>query len=543
MARAKKADAPLVQAEPTTGRPRRRRQYEGARVGRLSADWVTSSTSADAEINGSLVRLRDRARQLVRDNDYARAALRAVVNNVVGTGIRMQAQVPMQRGRGRLDQGTNDRIETAWARWGQKAVCHTGGTLSWPDIERLVVRAAAEAGEVFVRLVPQAFGGGRAPLALEVIEADLLDERVDGTGGVPGQRTGGEWRLGVHVDDWQRPIEYAFLATHPGDARGRGVAARHVLVPAEQIIHLRVTERPGQTRGVTWFASAIKQLHQLAGYAEAEVVRARAASSLMGFITTDGDAAGESLGEEVEGEYVTQFEPGVFKTLFAGQDVKVPQLDAPDGQFEPFVRAMLRSMAAGLGVSYESISKDFSQTNYSSSRLSLLEEREQWRALQQQLIRDLHQPVFRAWLRAAVGSGELSLPGYSTSPERYEEAVKFVPRGWEFVDPQKEISAYHDAVRNGFMTRAEVVMSRGGDWNETIQTLANEKADLDELGLVLDTDPSQVSGAGITQARPAGSVLPQDPRDATESSSDPSSDSSAPADPSSNSSDATDESA
>jgi lambda family phage portal protein len=321
------------------------------------------------------------------------------------------------------------------------------------------------------------------------------------------------------------------------------VAARHVLVPAEQIIHLRVTERPGQTRGVTWFASAIKQLHQLAGYAEAEVVRARAASSLMGFITTDGDAAGESLGEEVEGEYVTQFEPGVFKTLFAGQDVKVPQLDAPDGQFEPFVRAMLRSMAAGLGVSYESISKDFSQTNYSSSRLSLLEEREQWRALQQQLIRDLHQPVFRAWLRAAVGSGELSLPGYSTSPERYEEAVKFVPRGWEFVDPQKEISAYHDAVRNGFMTRAEVVMSRGGDWNETIQTLANEKADLDELGLVLDTDPSQVSGAGITQARPAGSVLPQDPRDATESSSDPSSDSSAPADPSSNSSDATDESA
>jgi lambda family phage portal protein len=532
MARAKKASggriasgteqlrSQAVEAIPTTSKPRRR-QYEGARVGRLTADWVTSSTSADAEINSSLVRLRDRARQLVRDNDYARAALRAVVNNVVGTGIRMQAQVPMLRGKGRLDQATNDRIEAAWARWGRKETCHTGGTLSWPDIERLVIRAMAEAGEVFVRLVPQPFGGGQTPLALEVIEADLLDERVDGAGGIRGQIQGGEWRLGVHQDDWGRPIEYAFLQTHPGDARGRAVAARHVLVPAEQIIHLRVTERPGQSRGVTWFASAIKQLHQLAGYAEAEVVRARAASSLMGFITTDGDAAGESLGEEVEGEYVTQFEPGVFKTLFPGQGVTVPQLDAPDGQFEPFVRVMLQSMAAGLGVSFESVSKDFSRTNYSSSRMSLLEERENWRALQQQLIRDLHQPVFRAWMRAAVGSGDLSLPGYSASPERYEEAVKWVPRGWEWVDPTKEGAAYRMAVRDGFMTQAEVVMSRGGDYQELLQSRAAELTQCDDLGLVFDTDPRQTTGAGISQAVATGQV-DSTPDAAADSAADPS---------------------
>jgi lambda family phage portal protein len=517
----KKATPHAVEATPTTRRPRRgRRIYQGAQVGRLTADWVTSSTSADAEIAASLVRLRDRARQLVRDNDYARAAVRAVRDNVVGTGIKLQAQVPMLRGRGRLDQATNDRIEAAWARWGRAETCHTAGRLSWPDIERLAIGACAEAGEVFVRMVPQAFGGGRAQLALEVLEADLLDETVDGAGGIPGQLAGGSWRMGVHVDDWGRPLEYAFLTHHPGDRRGGPIGRRHVLVPAEQVIHLAILERPSQTRGVSWFASAIKQLHQLAGYSEAEVVRARASASLMGFVTTDGELAGETLGEEIEGEYVSQFEPGVIKTLFPGQAITVPDLNAPDGQFEPFVRVMLRAMATGLGVSYESISNDYSQTNYSSSRLSLLAEREHWRSLQQYLIRELHSRVFRAWLRAAVAAGELTLPGYDAAPERYEEAVRFVPRGWDFVDPQKEGAAYRAAVRDGFMSHSEVVASRGGDYQELLQARAAELAQCDELGLVFDTDPRVTTGAGISQAVATGQV---------DSSGDPAADSSTPA--------------
>ena len=76
--------------------------FAGAQASRLTADWVTSVTSADQEIKGSLKRLRSRSRQLVRDNDYAKSAIRVVRNNVVGTGVRLQAQVMRQRG-GRLD--------------------------------------------------------------------------------------------------------------------------------------------------------------------------------------------------------------------------------------------------------------------------------------------------------------------------------------------------------------------------------------------------------------------------------------------------------
>jgi lambda family phage portal protein len=479
------------------------RMYEGAKISRLTADWLAAGTSADAEIWSSLTRLRNRARQVIRDSDHARAAIRTIRNNVIGCGIRFQSQVLMPRtrnGKPRLNQPLNEMIERKKRQWERRQTFHTGGTLSKHQMARLAIGSAAESGEVFVRIVRQPFGGGRIPLALEMIEADQLDETVDSAGVVPGQMySGGEWRMGVHVDEWARPVEYAFLTKHPGDTRGNASTRQRVIVPAADIIHLMVPERPNQTRAVSWFASAIKQLHHLAGYQESEVVRARAASSLMGFITTS-EGAGEELGEEVvDGEHVTQFEPGVFKTLYAGQQVTIPDLHAPDGQFEPFVRAMLRAMAAGLGVSYESISKDFSQSNYSSSRLSILEDREGWKALQLWWIELFEERIHQEFLRAAVNVGELSLPGYEQEPERYEMACKFVPRGWEWVDPEKEGRAYRDAVRNGFMTQAEVVMTRGGDYHELIEQRAAELKEQQELGLVFDTNAELVNQKGDEQ--------------------------------------------
>ncbi len=471
----------------------RRRMYQGAMVSRLTSDWVTSSTSADAEIKGSLPRLRNRSRQLVRDNDYARQAVRAVKNNVVGTGIRMQAQVRMVRGGGRLDQTVNEAIERAWKQWGRKQTCHTGGRLSWHDMERLVIGSMCESGEVFIRKVRQPFGGGRVPFALEVIESDLLDDTYTGKSTVDGN----EWRMGVECDKWGRPVQYAFLSKHPGDAPFQGQPGpRHKLIPADEIIHLYLCDRPGQTRGVPWLATAIQRLHHLAGYEEAEVIRARASSALMGFITSD---EGELQGDAVyDGERVSNFEPGVFKYLAPGESVTVPQLDAPDGQFEPFLRAMLRAMAAGVGCSYESISRDFSQANYSSSRLSLLEDRDHWRALQAYLIENLHQPVFEAWLEMAVLSGTLALPFYETDPERYRQ-IRWMPRGWAWVDPAKEVQAYKDAVRCGFKTLGEVVAEQGGDLEELLTARAAELEMADELDLMFDTDPHEVNAAGTEQ--------------------------------------------
>ena len=211
MSKRRKPTPPPVATGPT---PMRRRAYEGAVMNRLTADWVTSSTSADAEIDGSLVRLRNRTRQLCRDNAYARQALRAIGLNIIGQGIRMQARVP---GAGNMpDQRASAAIEQLWRRWTRHDYCHCAGRLAFEEIARLAVQAMAESGDVFIRLVPQAFGRSPVPLGLEVLEADLVDEgKTEGP-----DRDGNEWRLGVRVNRWGRPIAYRFRTRHPGDVAG-----------------------------------------------------------------------------------------------------------------------------------------------------------------------------------------------------------------------------------------------------------------------------------------------------------------------------------
>jgi lambda family phage portal protein len=488
----------------TPAAPRRgRRAYEGALVSRLTADWVTSSTSADAEIDGSLVRLRNRSRQLLRDNPYVQAARRAIVTNVIGRGIRMQSRVPMVRGGGRLDKPTNDRIEAWWRRYCRKEHIHAAGKLSFARILRQSMAAVPESGEVFIRLVPEAFGNSDTPLGLEILEADLCDE----THTVGPDANGLEWRMGVQVNRWGRPTAYRFRLRHPGDVSGAvGYSTRDV--PAEQIIHLFIPERPGQTRGVPMFASSIKRMHHVAGFEEAEVVGKRARSSLMGFIQSP---EGELVGDGVEdGERLTNFEPGVFKHLAPGESITVPQLGNADTEYEAFLRPMLRSLAAGSGVPYPTVSADYSQSNYSSSRLERLEVLELWRSLQDWIIEDVCQVVFERAMAAAVGAGTLQLPGYDLAPERYE-AVKWFPRGWEFVDPQKEAAANRDLVRSGFTTQAQVVAQQGGDLEDLLLARAAEVERAEQLGIQFDTNPADDLQGGSPDAEPETDDEPEDP--------------------------------
>ena len=131
-------------------------------------------------------------------------------------------------------------------------------------------------------------------------------------------------------------------------------------------------------------------------------------------------------------------------------------------------------------------------TNYSSSRLSLLEERENWRILQAWVIESFHQRVLEAWMDLAVLSGGLSLPLYESDPDRYRQ-VRWMPRGWSWVDPQKEITALREAEMAGYVTKAEIIAEQGGDIEEVFQQRRRELDLAEELDLTFDTSAPQPS--------------------------------------------------
>lgn len=490
------------QIAPPAAAPARRiskRMYAGAAFNRLTMDWIAPSSAADTEIHTSLRPLRNRARELERDNDYAKNVVRLFKNNVVGQGIAFQSQVMMRRG-GKLDEPTNTAIEKAWKRWCRKEFCSVNGRLSFTAIQRMAVAAQPTSGELLVRMVKRPFGGGRVPLALEVIEADQLADnysvgRGEGTNMI---------KMGVEMDAWNRPVAYWLYPRHPGDFMFSGQPATNRLlrVPAEEVLHLYLCEdRPIMTRGVPGFHTALKRLNNMGGYEEAEIVAARASACIMGFIQSPDSDALATDGIQ-DGERVSNLGAGEIKELAPGEIFNGFSPNRPNSAMEPFMRFMLRGMAAGVGVSYESVSRDYSQSNYSSSRLALLDDRDSWRVLQDWLIADLCQPVFETWLEMAVLSGELTLPSYDVDAEAYQ-SCRWLARGWSYIDPLKEAMADKMRVRCGFSTVADVVAAQGGDYEDVFRQRRRELDLASDYQLVLETDPAQVNDKGQAQPLPA----------------------------------------
>lgn len=462
------------------------RRYDGAAMNRLTADWVSGSTSADSELLSNLRLLRNRSRDLVRNNDYARGAIRTIVNNVVGKGVKLQSQVKKRRGK--LDEDANTQIEDLWKLWKQGKHCHTAGTLCFEDIERLIMRSIVESGEVLIRLVTKSFDGSPIPLALEIIEADqLYDDFSSGKALVSGNK---RIRMGVETDEWKRPVAYWCYRNHPGDYQfsGNGASDSLVRIPAEEILHLYVCDRPGQTRGVPWFHSALQRLRNVGGYEEAELIAARAQAAVMGFIEIP-EPASVLADDSTSTQNLRSLEPGAIELLAPGEKFSGFSPTRPGNGFDPFIKLMLRGVATGIGMSYESLTRDLSQVNYSSARIGMLDDRDNWRILQDWLIKNFHQPVYERWLEMAVLAGAVNLPGYEINPCLYC-CPKFTPRGFDWVDPAKEINASKEAIRAGLSTLSNELASKGIDFEELFEERRRELDLAESLKLNFDTDPA-----------------------------------------------------
>jgi lambda family phage portal protein len=493
-----------------------RRQYAAARNTRFTAGWGNSDTSADAELVTSLTQMRARSRALVRDASYAKRAKTVIVNNVIGSGIGMQAQVMSSRGK--LNDRVNEEIEEMWEWWTEAENCHTGGRLAFPSIERANMGQTFEAGEVYIRLHMQPFGGMGFPLALELIEAERLAD--DLSMGTPGLAPGNHYRLGVECDQYYRPVAYYIRTRHRGELRFSDYGPTGIeRVPASQIIPLAVIDRWPQTRGEPWMHPAALRLNDMDGYSEAEIERARSQAVRMGIIETPEDA--DSYAEQMpDGSFEMELAPGVVEKLGPGEKWIDSSPSAPNPQLDPFMRYMLREVAAGVGLSYESISRDYSKSNYSSSRLALLEDRDLWRFYQSWFIRDFRKKVHRIWLQQAVFGGfikSISMVEYANNPAKFE-SVLFKPRGWSWIDPTSEVEAYTEAVKQGFTTLTDVIAqtANGADIEDVIRVRARELEMIRAAGLVFETSPEIYTASAnkaIAEAEAAASKDPPDKQD------------------------------
>ncbi len=432
--------------------------FDGAGVHRLLLDWIAQTRSADEEVRGDLRMLRARARELGRNNSYVKRYFRMLATNVVGPmGIKLQAQV---RKGDQPATKTNAVIDAAWNNWASAPVT-VDGRLTLRRFEKLILKTVACDGEAFVRLW-RGFDGNAYGLALQAIDADLIDETMN----QPRRGSQNEIRMGVEIDAVGRPVGYWVW-----DSVGMDLTKERYFIPASEMIHLYDPERVNQTRGVTWVHSVMVPAHMLGAYEESEAVAARIGASKMGLFEKRSDSLAGDLAADPR-PATMEANPGSFEIVPDGYEFKAWEPDHPTAQFPAFIKQMLRKIASGFSVFYNVLANDAEGVSYSTMRSFALVERDDWRSIQQDFIDMWRRPLYEAWLGMALLTGGLKLP--SRDPSRYM-AVRHRPRGWQWIDPEKEAKAAVLSIQNGLGTRTGFLAEKGEDIEDVFSELAREE--------------------------------------------------------------------
>ena len=433
--------------------------------------FSTNALAGDALSRTSAVALRNQARHLERNHDIARGILDKLTDFVIGpNGVMVEPQPRALNGH--IHEELAERLEQAWQKWGE-----------WPEVtwthdrgamERLAARTWLRDGEVFGQMVtgrrPDLEHGSDVPLSIELIEPDLLPHDLDDAArGL---------RQGIERNAWGRPRAYHFLTQHPGDLYSLATP-RTVRRPAENVLHVRLCDRIGQLRGVSVFASIITTLQDLYEYEDSERVAAKLGANLVMKITRGSADMYDPRADRADDLNVYKTESGmtVLHTE-VGEDSQLYDPKRPNPNTEGFVNGQLRRVAAGAGLSYSAVSRNYNGT-YSAQRQELVENWPHYHALTGMFVAQWSRPAWQEFVKWFA----LTQPIPADVDRRTLTDAMFFGPAMPWIDPLKEVSAQVMQVQACFKSSASVMRERNTPMRETYRQIAAERRLRDELGI------------------------------------------------------------
>jgi len=452
--------------------PTRERQLDAAGHGsRWQRAPYLQNFASEAVQGGQIIR--SRARYFARNNPNISAAVDALVANIVGTGIRPQPR--------HSDEATRQRLSEAWEDWQEQA--DVTGQHDFYGLQALTVRQMIEAGEGLLRFLVR-----DGELHLQHVAADQLPfddhRRVEG----------GTVRAGVEVDADGAPRAYHL---HPARILDFMEPVQTRRIPAADVLHVFRQLEPGQPRGVTWLLPILLTMLDLDQFEDATLVRQKVAAMAAGAVV---DVQGEQTGVSgtTDGGFAdAEWAPGMLFRLDPGQDIR--WFNPPDtGDHGEFVKHKLRMIGVGIGATYELISGDYSEHNYSSLRASYIELRRRIRQIQQGVLaHQMLRPTWRRFVGHLVLRGELDAADVRANPRQY--GADWLPPRFEAADPQKDVEAELAEIRAGLKSRSQAARERGIAVEELDRQIAEDVARERRLGIAPDASPSPAPAQGASQ--------------------------------------------
>lgn len=502
------AAAPAVPSAAMPATPRAQASYHlaASRSAPEFAGWAPTAVPADvAQDPAARAIMTGRAEDLERNEPLVSGAVLSHKNSALGTGLDFQstpdyAVIGIDRA---TAQAKSREIEAIWREWAEDAdACDFEGNADFGLLTRMSGTHDATEGESLglVRWEPerQQRRGVRFATTFQVLEPERLSNPM------------GRWndlrqRDGVEVDpDSGETLAYHIAAAHPGDPYALARRWQWARVPARfpdgarRVVHSFDRKWAGQHRGLSWLTPAMGEFKMANRYSRAELQAAVVNAVIAAVLETPLDGQGLIELFQSPDDYWTKRQGasdvalnlgpgGLIPRLFPGEKLGSYASSRPNANFDPFMTAIGRRAAAALGMPYEVFMRDFSRTNYSSARASMLEG---WRSiLVYRLIKAVTwcKPVQASVIDEAVWRGYIDLPGYMQA-RRFRNAwlrgLWLGPaRGW--VDPVKEIQAAAMRIKLGISSLRDEAQEQGRDWLELLDQLELEREELTRRGLSL----------------------------------------------------------
>jgi lambda family phage portal protein len=458
--------------------PAIRNQFDAGGARRRLKSWMPTQYTTNVILASTGPLLRSRARDALRNNPHATAAVESFVANLIGTGIKPSSLIKDQ------PDVRQDIMET-WLDWTDQA--DADGIADFYGLQTIVARAIFEAGECFIRYRNRRPEDGMGvPMQVQLLESEMCPYWWN------RQAENGNYIMnGIELDLRGKRAAYWFFPQHPGDqpvdASG---SVQPVRIPASEVLHIFKCTRPGQMRGIPLVTPALVRMFLLDQYDDAELERKRIAAMFAGFITTatpedvipidgvDTSAPQENIG-------LSGLEPGTMQTLLPGEDIKFSEPADVGGSYEAYQYRQQLSLYGALGIPYTLATSDLRRANYSSLRGSIVEFRRKLEQFQHNIIVfQMCAPIWKRWLDTAVlaQAVEIAPSVYLANQPAYQRA-KWIPQRNDWVDPLKDRQAEKLAVDAGFKSRSDVIEAEGSDPEENDLRIAADKAREESLDL------------------------------------------------------------
>ncbi len=447
------------------------RGYDAGKTTGINRNPRSRQTSGAQDVQESWQVVANRARELANNNSYVAGMTRRFIANLIGEGSWPRPKILKKGATSEYDFETelNKDILARWEVWADEA-CANGDTVY--QLQRMAARAFFIDGGFLIRKVIV-----KGQLRLEPIEIDRLDTSKD-TDTSRLRIVGGK-----ELDEFNKPIAYWIKSRFPSEQETQSTR-----IKAEDIIDLYDRERASSTGGISALAPCVMNFYNIGQFRKDTMSLARTALGFGVFVKTENPEdyfGGSDLDEQGhEYEYIT---PGGIHYLRPGEEINTVKPEAPTTQYEPFLRAELRGASVGAGMSYESVSNDGSQTNFSGTRQMLLFERAATRYTFAIFEEKLYSKIYRWFIEfeQSFGVKPLRMNGYDTEPKRFLRCSWSRPKV-EWVDPLKDAKAAKEEIAMGVSTLTEFCETQGRDIEEVVATRKYEKELFEAAGVESD---------------------------------------------------------